>query len=280
MHLSLLPLATLIPLVLTSPTPLPPVLDHNSSTQQYHSLTTQAGAPWNSGRISHKKPRIGNYVYDAGACQGMTVYVVDTGIRVTHVEFSGGVNGGQRARLGANFVNANPPTDDHEHGTHCAGTAVGSTVGLCHQGEVVAAKAVNDALSNPNITKKAVISISIEGGFSPTLNAAVTAAIAAGIPVSVAAGNNGFSNFGKKISVWAPGVNVLSALNTCDGCYYWYSGTTTPHVAALVAYLMVLDSLTTPSKILNEIRSIATSRVIVGALGGASNKLAYNGNGA
>lgn len=36
------------------------------------------------------------------------------------------------------------PTDDHEHGTHCAGTAVGSTVGLCHQGEVVAAKVLGN----------------------------------------------------------------------------------------------------------------------------------------
>ncbi|CZR50378.1 uncharacterized protein PAC_00250 [Phialocephala subalpina] len=101
------------------------------------------------------------------------------------------------------------PTDDHGHGTYCAGTAVGATVGVCRQGEVVAIKvldstgfgynnwiidsiqwAVNDALSNPNIAGKAVISTSIGGAYSPTLNAAVTAAVAAGIPVSVAAGDN------------------------------------------------------------------------------------------
>ncbi|KUJ18701.1 subtilisin-like protein [Mollisia scopiformis] len=308
------------------PAPLPPVTvrPNSSISTSSHDMSTETGAPWGLGRISHKKAGNSSYVFDASACAGTTIYVIDTGIRITHVEFGG------RARYGASFVTGVVlPADDHGHGTHVSGTAAGSSVGVCHGAEVVAVKvldstgfgyntwiiagiqwAVNVALSRSNTTRQSVISISIGGGYSPTLNAAVTAAVAAGLPVSVAAGNNGedsslfspssavnamivgatdisdnkayFSNYDKGVSIWVPGVDVLSAFNTCDQCYFWYSGTSqaTPHVAGLAAYLMTLDDLSTPSKILSKIRSLATNRLIVGSLGGSSNKLAYNGNGA
>ena len=53
------------------------------------------------GRISHANAGSNLYVFDSSAGQGITAYVVDTGIRVTHDEFEG------RAVFGANFVNNN-----------------------------------------------------------------------------------------------------------------------------------------------------------------------------
>lgn len=58
----------------------------------------------------------------------------------------------------------------------------------------------------------------------------------------------------------------------------WLMKIATPHVAGLAAYLMTLDGLTAPNKILSKIRSLATNHIIVGSLGGSSNKLACNGN--
>jgi len=47
-------------------------------------LTTQTGAPWGLGRISHKAKGSTSYVYDTTAGSGSRVYVVDTGIYTAH----------------------------------------------------------------------------------------------------------------------------------------------------------------------------------------------------
>jgi hypothetical protein len=47
-------------------------------------LTTQSGATWGLGRISHKAKGSTSYVYDTTAGSGSRVYVVDTGIYIEH----------------------------------------------------------------------------------------------------------------------------------------------------------------------------------------------------
>lgn len=47
-------------------------------------VTTQSGAPWGLGRISHKAPGSTSYIYDTSAGSGSRVYVVDTGIYLEH----------------------------------------------------------------------------------------------------------------------------------------------------------------------------------------------------
>lgn len=59
----------------------------------------QGGATNGLARLSHANAGKKGYVFDSSAGQGITAYVVDTGIRVTHSEFQG------RATFGANFVN-------------------------------------------------------------------------------------------------------------------------------------------------------------------------------
>lgn len=48
------------------------------------------------------------------------VYVLDTGVRWSHVDFSG------RVGEGANFVGGNSIWDDNGHGTHVSGGVAGS----------------------------------------------------------------------------------------------------------------------------------------------------------
>lgn len=59
----------------------------------------QTNAPPGLNRLSHAQPGEDTYIFDSSSGQGITAYVVDTGIRVTHTEFSG------RATFGGNFVN-------------------------------------------------------------------------------------------------------------------------------------------------------------------------------
>jgi oryzin len=61
-------------------------------------LTTQTGATWGLGRISHRAQDTTTYIYDSTAGSGVTVYVVDTGVYAAHSQFGG------RASMGANFV--------------------------------------------------------------------------------------------------------------------------------------------------------------------------------
>jgi len=62
-------------------------------------LSSQDQATSGLARISHADAGESSYVFDSTAGEGITAFVVDTGIRVTHSEFQG------RATFAANFVN-------------------------------------------------------------------------------------------------------------------------------------------------------------------------------
>lgn len=90
---------------------------------------TQFSPPWNLDRIDQESPNLdGQYVYNANG-SGVTAYVIDTGIRSTHVEFGG------RASIAADFVgsescNSSGNNDCNSHGTHVAGILGGATYGV------------------------------------------------------------------------------------------------------------------------------------------------------
>lgn len=66
---------------------------------QASATIAQTNAPPGLQRLSEAKPGAQSYVFDDSAGAGITAYVVDTGVRVTHTEFEG------RATFAANFVN-------------------------------------------------------------------------------------------------------------------------------------------------------------------------------
>lgn len=85
--------------------------------------------PWNLDRVNQARmPLDGSFSAPATAGAGVTVYVVDTGVRSSHSEFLPRGGGRSRASLGADFVRdattaACPPAaacDCDGHGTHGA----------------------------------------------------------------------------------------------------------------------------------------------------------------
>ncbi len=69
--------------------------DSRVSTQ---AVIAQTNATPGLARLSHSKAGTPNYVFDQSGGEGVTVYIVDTGIRASHVEYEG------RATFAANFV--------------------------------------------------------------------------------------------------------------------------------------------------------------------------------
>ena len=262
-----------------------------------HTHDVEKGAPWGLARISHRPSlslgTFNKYVYEDQGGEGVTAYVIDTGINVKHDEFEG------RAKWGKTIPYADEDKDGHGHGTHCAGTIGSATYGVAKKAELVAVKvlgsggsgsmsdvtagvlwAVSDAkarteqmLANPHSAaarrhKGFVANMSLGGGRSPTLNRAVNGAVANGLHFAVAAGNEDqdacdvspagaknpvtvgastigderayFSNKGKCVDVFAPGLNILSTWNTGHRSVNTISGTSmaTPHIVGLLAYLL------------------------------------------
>jgi subtilisin family serine protease len=211
--------------------------------------TVQQNAVWNLVRLVSDRPITTNgpYGYNSAAGSGTTIYIIDTGILLTHVDFGG------RATFGANFIDTNN-ADCNGHGTHVAGTTAGTTYGVAKQAALVAVKVLNCAGSGTlqGVTNginwvgtqgaaRKVVNLSLGGGFSASQNQAINA-LAQNSFVAVAAGNsntdlantspasaacNGgptwavgatantdaratFSNYGSCLNVYAPGQAITS----------------------------------------------------------------------
>ncbi|KAG0365586.1 peptidase S8/S53 domain-containing protein [Gamsiella multidivaricata] len=163
---------------------------------------SQANPPsWGLPRVSTRNvlKSLINYVYPNAAGAGVTAYVVDTGINVAHSDFGG------RAKMGANFIQGSPNTDENGHGTHVSGTIGGTRFGVAKKVNLVGVKVLNaqgsgstsgivaamDWIITVNKGKKAVVNMSLGGGGSKALNDAAGRLYKANIPVIVAAGNDG-----------------------------------------------------------------------------------------
>ena len=254
-------------------------------------LATQTNPPWGLDRIDQRAlPLNAAYSYTTTGA-GVTAYIIDTGIRTTHVDFGG------RAVHGYDAIdNALPADDCNGHGTHVAGTTGGRTYGVAKGVRLVAVRVLNCAgsgtwaqviaginwvTSNHAAGAPAVANMSLGGGLNSSVNSAVTNSIADGVSYAVAAGNSNanacnyspastpnaitvgatgsndarasFSNFGTCVDIWAPGVGVLSAYYTSDTATASLSGTSmaSPHVAGAAARVLQTNPAWTPLQVRN-----------------------------
>jgi len=159
------------------------------------------GATWGLNRIgSDDSDRNGG-----GA--GVTIYVQDTGVRVTHQEFGGRASSALDVTSGSAVEcngDLNCAGDRQGHGTHCAGTAGGQNYGVAPAASVRAVKTLSDQGSGARSwqytaidwvtvsgARPAVISMSLGGsGSDPGYSTVIDAAVENGVTVVVAAGNS------------------------------------------------------------------------------------------
>ncbi|KAL5419782.1 hypothetical protein PMIN03_000382 [Paraphaeosphaeria minitans] len=272
--------------------------------------SVQANAPWNLARISHRQRGSADYVYEPTT--GTWVYILDTGVRVSHQGFGG------RAVCGFNAVASGTCDDLNGHGTHVAGIASSQTHGVVRSAEIVGVRVLDSSGSSTTATILSGINWAVQdiqskgrvgGGFSAALNAAVASAAGSGLMLAVAAGSEGTgggntspgseptacvvgastvgdarlasSNYGPNIDIWAPGQDIVSLWITSSTATNTLSGTSVAaaHIAGLGAYFLALEGPQGAVELCERMRQVATANVLMGIPSGTANLLAYNLSG-
>jgi len=102
-------------------------------------IATQTPATWGLDRVDQRNLPLNNaYTYTATGA-GVTAFVIDTGIRITHQQFGSP----SRATWGTNTTGDGNNTDCHGHGTHVAGTIGGTTYGVAKNVTLKAVKVLD-----------------------------------------------------------------------------------------------------------------------------------------
>ncbi|MBX9423142.1 MULTISPECIES: S8 family peptidase [Streptomyces] len=280
---------------------------------------TQPSPPsWGLDRIDQRAlPLNQSYTYPDTAGQGVTAYIIDTGVRISHSDFGG------RAFNGFDAVdNDNVAQDGNGHGTHVAGTVAGTAHGVAKKAKIVGVRVLDNNGSGTtagvvagidwvtrNAVKPAVANMSLGGGVDSTLDTAVRNSIASGVTYAVAAGNSNanasnysparvteaitvgsttntdarssFSNYGSVLDIFAPGSSITSAWNTGDTATNTISGTSmaAPHVAGAAALYLGNNPTATPAQVGTALVNAATPNVVTNPGTGSPNRLLYVGDG-
>jgi subtilisin family serine protease len=274
--------------------------------------TTQSSAPWGLDRSDQTSlPLSGTYTYPDTAGTGVTAYVIDTGVRITHSQISG------RATYGYDAVDGDTTASDgNGHGTHVATTIAGSTYGIAKKAKIVAVRVLDNAGSGTtagviaginwvtnNHSGPSVANMSLGGGASTTLDNAVANSIASGVTYAVAAGNSSanassysparvasaitvgattstdakasYSNYGSVLDIFAPGSSITAGWYTSDTATNTISGTSmaTPHVAGAAAVYLAGHTSATPAQVATALINGSTTGKVTSAGTGSPNRL-------
>ncbi|GAA4790083.1 S8 family peptidase [Streptomyces ziwulingensis] len=274
--------------------------------------TTQSNAPWGLDRIDQTSlPLSGTYTYPDSAGTGVTAYVIDTGVRITHQQISG------RAGYGYDAVDGDTTAaDGNGHGTHVATTIAGTTYGVAKKARIVAVRVLDNAGSGTtagviagidwvtaNHSGPSVANLSLGGGASTTLDTAVRNSITSGVTYAVAAGNSNanassysparvtqaitvgattstdarasYSNYGSVLDLFAPGSSITAGWYTSDTATNTISGTSmaTPHVAGAAAVYLAGHTSATPAQVSSALVAGATTNKVTSPGTSSPNRL-------
>lgn len=287
-----------------------PAVQYVERNQKVKLSGSQSSAPWGLDRIDQTAlPLDGKFSY--GTSTGTTVYIVDTGVRISHSDFGG------RASYGYDAVDGDSiAADGNGHGTFVAGVVAGTKYGVAKNANIVAVRVLDNNGEGStagviagvdwvtaNAKAPAVANLSLGGSPSTALDAAVRRSIAAGITFVLAAGNEGvkasttsparvteaitvgatdktdyspnWSNYGSALDLFAPGVSITSDWKSSDTGTYTGDGTSfsAPHVAGAAALYLSGHPGASPATVSTALVNAATTGKVTNGGSGSPNKL-------
>ena len=284
---------------------------------------TQSPTPsYGLDRIDQRALPLNNSYTSKASGAGVKAYIIDTGVALGHSDFGG------RAVTGFDAVDGGSAEDCNGHGTHVAGTTGGTQHGVAKAVTLVAVRVLDCdgsgttagiiagldwVAADHQSGQPAVANMSLGGGPSTALDAAVQRAIADGVSFSVAAGNSGglvggllgsdnactgspsrvpealtvgatdasdakagYSSRGSCLDLFAPGSDITSAWHTSPTATNTISGTSmaAPHVAGVAALYLSQARSATPAQVTQQIISTSTPGVVQNP-GGSPNRLLF-----
>ncbi len=270
---------------------------------------------WGLDRIDQRNLPLNNSFDASSDGAGVTAYIIDTGILASHAQFVG------RVGAGYDSVDGGDPTDCNGHGTHVAGTVGGATYGVAKAVTIVPVRVLDctgsgtwagviagiNWVTGNHVGGPAVANMSLGGGASASVDAAIEASIADGITYAVAAGNSSldacnyspartpnaltvgattssdtrasYSNTGTCMDIFAPGSGITSAWYTGTSATAVLNGTSmaSPHVAGAAALYLASNTSASPATVGSALKAAGTAGVVSSAGTGSPNLLLYVG---
>ncbi|WP_020384841.1 S8 family peptidase [Kribbella catacumbae] len=284
--------------------------------QQNQKFTAnQDNPPWGLDRADQRDLPLDKKFEPTATADNVNVYVIDTGIYAAHKDFGDRASvGTDTVGDGQNGVDC-MGHGSHVAGT-IAGTNFGLAKGAkifgvrvldCNGSGSTESVVAGIEWVTANAKKPAVANMSLGGGADAALDAAVKASIDKGITYAVAAGNDSsdacggspakepaaitvgatddkdakanFSNWGKCVDLFAPGVDVESVGITSPDSTAKMSGTSmaTPHVAGGIALYLSAHPEATPAEVATALLGASTPDKVGDPGTGSPNKLLFTG---
>ncbi|MDA5279023.1 S8 family serine peptidase [Streptomyces sp. NPDC054904] len=266
---------------------------------------------WGLDRIDQRFLPLDNNFSANRSGQGVTAYILDSGIDYRHPDFGG------RARAGFDAIgDGRNGQDCNGHGTHVAGTVGGTTFGVARKVNLVSVRVLGcdnrGAWSGiiagfewvaRNAQQPAVLNASLGGGRLDAVNNAATAVSDRGVLPVIAAGNDNrdacqvspasaarvvtvgatdrfdqetdFSNWGECLDIYAPGKDIISA--RLGGGSVSMNGTSmaAPHVTGVAALYKSEHPNALPAEVTDFLDEVSTKDIVQNLSDNSPNKLLF-----